>query len=153
MRSDRKLLFFNILIPLAVGAAAALLTRGGIEDFAALAKPPLSPPGWVFPVVWTALYILMGVAAYIVMRSGESADTAIGAYAAQLSFNFIWPIIFFGFKQYFFAFVWLTVLWALILITVALFSRISKTAALLLVPYLLWVTFAGYLNFGVYILN
>lgn len=153
MKIDKKALLFNILIPLTVGVTAAIITRGGIDDYAALEKPPLSPPGWVFPVVWTILYILMGIAAYIVMTSGENTDLAVGAYAAQLAFNFVWPIIFFGFGQYMFAFAWIIALWALIFITILLFSRISKTAALLLVPYLLWVTFAAYLNFGVYMLN
>ena len=153
MKIQWKKLIVCILIPLAVGGLAALLTRGSMATFAALKQPPLSPPGWLFPVVWTILYILMGVASYLVLVSGKPNDAALTVYAVQLVFNFCWSLIFFNFELYLFAFVWLLALWLLILCTMLLFFRISKPAGYLMLSYLVWVTFAGYLNLGIYLLN
>lgn len=153
MKIQWKKLILCIALPLAVGGLSALLTRGGMDAFAALSKPALSPPGWLFPVVWTLLYILMGIASYLVLTSEKPKGAALSIYALQLVFNFFWPIIFFNFEAYLFAFVWLVILWVLILVTMILFFRISETAGYLLLPYLLWVTFAGYLNLYIYILN
>ncbi len=150
-----KRLLVCLAIPLAVGGLASLLS-GGMGDYRQLEQPPLSPHPWVFPVVWTALYLLMGYASYRVLESGKSEmiiRRALIFYGAQLFFNFLWPIVFFGFDWYLGAFVVLLILWVLILQTMRLFSRIDEKAGDLLIPYLLWVTFAGYLNFGVYILN
>lgn len=127
-----------------------------MEHFARLNQPPLSPPGWVFPVVWTILFALMGLSAGLIAVSGASRSvirTALGVYALQLAVNFFWSILFFNLQLYFLSFLWLVLLWVLIALTILLFSRISRPAAALLVPYLLWVTFAGYLNFGIFLLN
>ena len=151
-----KQLFLCVAIPLTVGGLSALLTRSGMEQFATLRQPPLSPPGWLFPVVWTLLYTLMGIASCIVLSSGKpraAVRTALAVYGTQLIVNFFWSIIFFNMERYLFAFGWLLLLWVLILLTILLFRALSKTAARLMVPYLLWVTFAGYLNFGVWLLN
>ena len=153
MTIQLKKLAACIAIPLAVGGISALLTRNSMETFSQLNKPPLSPPGWLFPVVWTVLYILMGIASYLVLTSDKPNSTALKVYGAQLAFNFLWSIFFFGFGLYFFSFIWLIALWLLILLTIVLFYIISKPAAYLLIPYLLWVTFAGYLNFAIYLLN
>lgn len=155
MKIDWKKLAICVAIPLLVGGLAALLTRDSMEAFGALNQPPLSPPGWLFPVVWTILYILMGVASYLVVtaRRSRMINPALTAYGAQLFFNFFWSIIFFNWQQYLFAFIWLLVLWVLILVTLSRFYRIDKRAGYLLIPYLLWVTFAGYLNLGIYLLN
>ena len=145
-----------IALPLIVGWISSLSTQGSMEVFETINKPYLSPPGWVFPVVWTILYILMGIASYIVLTSGQSQykiKMALAVYLIQLAFNFVWPIIFFNAQKYLLAFVWLIVLWVLILITTVLFGNISKTAGKLMIPYLLWVTFAGYLNYSIYMLN
>ena len=145
-----------IALPLIVGWISSLITQGSMEVFETINKPYLSPPGWVFPVVWTILYILMGIASYIVLTSGQSQykiKMALAVYLIQLAFNFVWPIIFFNAQKYLLAFVWLIVLWVLILITTDLFGNISKTAGKLMIPYLLWVTFAGYLNYSIYMLN
>lgn len=154
-KTQLKTLIICILIPLIVGGVSALLTRNGMMDFESINTPPLSPPGWLFPIVWTILYILMGVASYLVVTSDYKyrAKTAIGVYIVQLIFNFFWSIIFFNLNQYLFAFVWLVLLWLLILITQILFYNLSKVAGYLMIPYLIWVTFAGYLNFGIYLLN
>lgn len=156
MRVNKKLLIICLLVPLAVGGIAALLTGGGMDAFETLNKPPLSPPGWLFPVAWTILYLLMGFASYLVLESRgpqQIISRSIALYALQLLFNFLWPIVFFNLEWYLFAFIWLSVLWVLILLTILQFRRVSKAAAYLMLPYLAWVTFAGYLNLGIYILN
>lgn len=124
-----------------------------METFRLVNKPVLAPPGWVFPVAWTILYILMGIASYLVLTSGKPNDAALTVYGIQLVFNFFWSIIFFNLEMYLFAFIWLVVLWLLIFKTAILFYQISKPAGYLMIPYLLWVAFAGYLNLSIYLLN
>lgn len=156
MKIQWKPLLICVAIPLAVGSLAGLLSRDGMNVFASLEKPPLSPPGWLFPVVWTILYVLMGIASYLVFTSGADRKTvgaALRVYGFQLAVNFLWPIFFFNFGWYLFSFVWLLLLLLLILVTFARFWKISVPAACLLIPYLIWVVFAGYLNLGVALLN
>jgi len=149
-----KELIISILIPLAVGGLSALITGGQMSDFMLLNQPPLSPPAWLFPVVWTVLYILMGIASYLVWQAKDkNTDLALKIYGLQLFFNFFWSYIFFSLENYLFAFIWLLILWVLIIVTTVLFYRISKPAGYLMIPYLLWVTFAAYLNLAIYILN
>ncbi len=152
----KGLLFKCIAIPLLVGAIAALLTGGGMEIFESITKPPLSPPRWLFPIVWTVLYILMGVSSYLVITSGaeqEKIDKAISIYGYQLAVNFLWPTFFFNLQWYLFSFFWLVLLWVLVLIMILRFREIDKRAAWLNIPYLIWLTFAGYLNFAIWLLN
>ncbi len=160
MREKGKLpnraLLVAIAIPLIVGGIASFFTREGVDKFASIIQPPFAPPGWLFPVVWTILYVLMGVASYrIWLRrdSGMNAEKALRLYALQLFFNFVWSFIFFKRENYIWAFVWLVFLWALILLTIDAFYEIDKRAAYLMIPYAIWVTFAGYLNFGIALLN
>ena len=153
MKFQWKKLVVCLLLPLAVGGLAAFLTRNSMDLFAMVKKPPLSPPGWLFPVVWTILYLLMGFASYLVLVAEKPGRTAWKFYLAQLAFNFVWPILFFHLQMYLLSFVWLLLLWILILVTILWFTRSSRLAGYLLIPYLLWVTFAGYLNLGIYILN
>lgn len=156
MKINYKKLIISIIIPLLVGGISAFLTRNSMSTFERVAKPPLSPPGWLFPVVWTILYILMGIASYLVNTSKGPktlSDSALAIYALQLVFNFFWSIIFFNMEAYLFAFIWLIALWLLILWTTVSFYKINKTAGLLMIPYLIWVAFAGYLNLGIYLLN
>ena len=151
-----KSLIICIIIPLAVGGLSALLTMGSMRDFEALNKPPLSPPGWLFPVVWTALYVLMGVASYLVLETQSSSEEKKGAfkvYFLKLAFNFLWSIIFFTLGAYEIAFAWLCVLLSLIVVTTVRFWRINKTAGILMLPYILWVLFAGYLNLAISYIN
>ena len=152
-----KIFFIAITIPLAVGALSALLTRESMMTFELLVKPPLSPPAWLFPVVWTILYTLMGAASCLVFVSEEASmeeiRQALSVYTLQLFFNFFWSILFFHFEAYLLSFVWLCILLFLILLTALQFSRINKAAGYLLVPYIIWVTFAGYLNLTIYLLN
>lgn len=145
-----------VAIPLLVGGLAVFLTSDSMKLFETMNQPPLSPPGSLFPIVWTILYILMGIASYLIVTSGNPSgeiQAAMMVYGIQLLFNFLWSIIFFNLEWYWFAFIWLLMLWGLIYLTKHLFSMISKTAGYLMVPYLLWVTFAGYLNLGIAILN
>lgn len=156
MKFDWKKLLISLAIPLGVGGISALLIGGGMGQYQAMEQPPLSPPGWVFPVVWTILYLLMGYASYRVYTSGadqKKIRTALKLYGAQLAVNFLWPLVFFGLQWYYAAFVLLIVLWVLIYLTMRSFSDIDEWAGNLLLPYILWVTFAGYLNLGVAILN
>ena len=156
MKINIKALVIAIAIPLLVGAFAGFLTADSMAEFMQLNKPPLSPPGILFPIVWTILYTLMGIASYLVYSSNEKQEDiydALSVYALQLFVNFFWSIFFFNLEWYLFSFFWLLLLWGLILYTILLFYRISKPAAYLLIPYLLWVTFAGYLNLGIYLLN
>ena len=151
-----KLLAVCVGIPLAVGVLAGLLTRSGMENFQMVTQPPLSPPAWVFPVVWTILYVLMGIGSYLVLVSGGDAREkrrAMTAYAVQLGMNFLWPLFFFGLGWYLFSLFWLAGMWIAVLVTMVRFYRIENRAGDLLLPYLLWLTFAGHLNFGVYLLN
>lgn len=145
-----------IALPLLVGAVSGILTGGGMQSFGMLNKPPLSPPGWLFPVVWTILYILMGIASYQVAEADadeEKKEKALSIYYYQLLVNFLWPVFFFSFGWYLFAFLWLVFLWILIILMIKSFYDISRLAAYLCIPYLIWVTFAGYLNFGIWWLN
>ena len=156
MKSKKVTLVICIAVPLIVGAASAFLSGGGMETFEKIVKPPLSPPGWLFPVVWTILYVLMGVASYLVYTSNENTQNIVPAmtiYGYQLAVNFFWSIWFFNFGLYLFSFFWLILLWILIFVTIRLFYQISKPAAYLMIPYLVWVTFAGYLNLGIWLLN
>ena len=156
MKKNYKLLTLCIVIPLFIGALSGYLTMEGMEIFQTLNKPALSPPAILFPIVWTVLYVLMGISSYLVITSGYGKNKikdALIPYVLQLFFNFFWSIWFFNFGWYLFSFIWLLFLWILIFNTIANFYEISKTAAYLLIPYLLWVTFAGYLNFAIYLMN
>lgn len=148
-----KPLLIALALPLAVGGLSALLS-GGMDM--AFIQPPLTPPGWLFPVVWTILYLTMGYASYRVYTADapkEEKRQALLFYAVQLFLNFLWSPVFFGLQWYLAAFFILVALWIMILLTANRFSKIDKLSGDLLLPYLLWVTFAGYLNFAIYLLN
>lgn len=129
-------LIYALIIPLAAGAFSSVLT-----------------PGWLFPVVWTVLYIFMGLASFLVYTSDKYTKPALTLYCTQLFLNFMWSIIFFNLQMYLAAFFWLFLMWFLIIITIVLFYEICKPAAYLMIPYLVWVTYAGYLNLAIYMLN
>lgn len=156
MKTKWKSPVIAVLIPLLTGAVSALLSMDGMKNFALLNKPPLSPPGWLFPTVWTVLYVLMGIASFLVEKSSvppAQKRSALMLYGVQLFFNFFWAIIFFRLQQYLLALFWLLALWLLLYMTLHEFMKIKKSAGLLLLPYLAWVTFAGYLSFGIFLLN
>lgn len=146
----------SLAAPLAVGGLSALITKDNMVMFELVKKPPLAPPGWLFPVAWTILYILMGLASYWVWTSDAQPRvkrSGAAYYVLSLVFNFAWPIIFFNFDKYLAAFIWLCLLWLFILLTAVQFRRADRRAGLAMLPYLLWVAFAGYLNLGIYLLN
>lgn len=150
-----KKIWIFLGIPLAVGGLATLLA-GGMGNYQSFAQPPLSPPGWVFPVVWSLLYLAMGYASWRVYSREEGVAQrrlSLGLYLAQLFFNFLWPIVFFRFEAFLLAFGVLILLWIGIVATMWQFYKSDERAGDLMIPYLLWVTFAGYLNLGVYLLN
>ena len=140
----------------AVGALAGWLTQEGAQLYrSAITKPPLSPPAIVFPIVWAILYALMGIGAARVYLSAPSANRSgsLQLYFIQLAVNFFWSIIFFNWQSFGGALLWLIALWVLVLWMILSFRKVDPIAAKLQIPYLLWVTFAGYLNAGVWLLN
>lgn len=150
--SNFKIYLKSILIPVIVGAIVGFLISGQI-DYNSLNQPPLAPPSIVFPIVWSILYVLMGVS-YGILESNSLIDSDINfIYYLQLFVNALWSIFFFVFKWRFFAFLWILLLLILVIIMIIKFYRKNKLAGLLQIPYLLWVAFATYLNFGIYILN
>ena len=153
MKIQWKKLLLCTALPLAVGGLAAFLIKDNIVIFKLLKKPPLAPPEWLFPVAWTILYVLMGVASYLVLSSDGQNRDALILYGVQLVFNFFWPILFFNAEAFLLSSVWIIILWFLILATMLRFFKISKAAGWLLLPYLLWVSFATYLNVSIYLLN
>lgn len=147
---------FWILFTEAIGGLSGWLTRNGAEIYKkAVVKPPLSPPGIVFPIVWTILFALMGIGAARIYMAPASPirSRGLGLYLIQLLFNFFWSILFFNLQSFGFAFAWLIALWLLILCMTLTFRKTDRPAAWLQIPYLLWVAFAAYLNLGVWILN
>lgn len=155
MKLEWKKLLICIAIPLAVGGLSALITSGNMDLYTEIEQPALAPPGWLFPVVWTILYVLMGIALYLVVitRTREDKRNAVVSFGVQLFFNFFWSIIFFNARAFLFAFVWLIFLWLAIIANIYFFYKINKNAGKLLIPYLIWVTFAGYLNLAIFLLN
>ncbi|MDO4806136.1 MAG: TspO/MBR family protein [Coriobacteriales bacterium] len=147
-------------LPLVVGGISSYLTSDAMIQFDSFRQPPLSPPAWLFPVVWTALYLLMGAASYLLFRyvptNGTEATmrhAALIIYGAQLAINFAWSLVFFGAEAHWAAFVLLMLMWVMIIALVILSFRMSKAAGWMLVPYLAWTTFAAYLNLMIAILN
>jgi len=155
-KNNWKTYAFWILLSEAVGLLAGLLTRNATEAFGQLAaQPPLSPPAILFPIVWTVLYGLMGFGAARIRLTPPSTERSrgINLFISQLIVNFFWPLIFFNAQAYGFAFLWLLLLWGLVLWMILTWRKIDPLAAKLQIPYLLWLTFAAYLNFGVWLLN
>ena len=139
-----------------VGFLSGLWSREGMELFQmSVIQPPLSPPGWVFPIVWTILYALMGISAVKIWQTPVSKERARGLnlFVAQLVLNFFWSLIFFNAQAYGLAFVWVLVLWAAVLAMILEFRKVDPFAARLQIPYLLWLTFTAYLALGVWVLN
>ena len=149
-----KSLLINLLITLGGGAVIAFLTRDSMEVYANVQQPPLAPPGVVFPIIWTILYTLMGISAYMITESNSKLkNKALTVYGMQLFLIFIWPLVFFNGQMFLFAFIILMALWIMVLWMIGIFYKINPISAFLQIPYALWLTFAAYLNLGVYLLN
>ena len=145
-----------ILFAEAVGALSGWLSRDGMALYSAAVKqPPLSPPSIVFPIVWSILFLLMGIGAARIWSAPASSKRSSGLhlFLIRLAVSFFWSLIFFNLQAYGFAFVWLLLLWVLVLSMILVFRETDPLAARLQIPYLLWLTFAAYLNLGVWYLN
>lgn len=148
--SKWKSLLISLAVSLGTGAAAGFVTAGSMEQYEMMYRPPLSPPGWVFPVVWGVLYLLMGIAAWMVFTSeNPERKHALALYAAQLAVNALWPILYFRLDAPLAALAVLALLWYLVYLTLKAFFRISTPAGICMIPYLLWISFAFYLNLSV----
>jgi translocator protein len=147
----------SVIVPVCAGLIGAIFTTGAIPTwYASLVKPALSPPNWIFAPVWTSLYILMGIAAFLVWRKGlkhKGVKTALALFIGQLVLNLFWSIIFFGLHNAFLAFIEIAALWISIVLTIIYFYKVSKAAGILLLPYIIWVSFASYLSYSIWILN
>ena len=156
MKRNWKPYLFWVLLAEAVGAVSGWLTRDSVKLYEeTIIQPPLSPPGWVFPVVWTLLFALMGIGAARIYLASESKARSLGLnlFIAQLVVNFFWSPIFFNLQAFGAAFLWLLLLWVLVFAMILQFRRVDPLAAKLQIPYLIWLTFAAYLNLGVWYLN
>ena len=152
-------LIIAIIIPLVVGGMSSFLTKHAMMIFDSVKKPPLSPPGILFPIVWTILYVMMGVSSYLIYKEKDNVNvkglvkSTLIIYGVQLFFNFFWSILFFKYSLYMVAFIWLVILWVLVFVFIKNALKINKIASYLMMPYLMWMTFAGYLNIMIAILN
>ena len=150
--SKVKIYIKSIIIPVIVGGIVGLITSGAI-DYNTLKQPPLAPPSAVFPIVWTILYILMGIS-YGILKSNNQVDEKIDRiYYLQLAVNALWSVFFFVLKWRLFSFFWIILLGILVIIMIVRFYNKNKLAGLLQIPYILWILFASYLNIGTYLLN
>ena len=151
-------LAISLVLPLLAGFIGSFFTASAIQSgwYAELAKPALNPPSWVFAPVWTTLYVLMGIALFLVWRKGldrREVKIALSVFFAQLILNALWSIIFFGLRSPGLALVEIAILWIAIIVAIIAFAKVSKIAAWLLAPYILWVSFALYLNYAIWIFN
>ncbi len=156
-KSDILKLVVSILIPLIAGFIGSIATFSSIPTwYTSLVKPAWAPPNWVFSPVWTTLFILMGIALFLVWRQGlwrKDVKIAVSIFAVQLVLNVLWSVIFFGLQSLIGGLIEIVFLWIAILATIIAFYRISKPAGILLLPYIIWVTIASYLTYTVYLLN
>ena len=149
-----KSLLKSLVISMGTGVLAAILIMGSMSVYQEINRPSLAPKATVFPIVWTILYILMGISSYLIYESrSQNKETALKVYVIQLALNFTWPLIFFNARAFLFSFIWIFLLWLAVILMIKLFYKINPIAAILQIPYLLWITFAAYLNFMIYILN
>ena len=157
LKNCTKPYIYSILIALGVGGLSALMTSGSMDIYSEIVRPPLSPPAILFPIVWTVLFILMGISAAMIYCTKTATirerNSALLTYGLSLIFNFFWSIIFFNFRWFFVSFIWILVLLYLILRTIMKYYKINSLAAYLQIPYLLWVSFATYLTFAIWLLN
>ncbi len=153
LKIDVKKLLYHIFIPVFLGSFIGFLTASS-NNYADLNQPAFAPPGIVFPIVWTILYILMGVSSYLISQTDSNQkEEALLLYGVQLLVNLLWSIWFFLLKWYLFSFFWIILLIGLVVWIIIKFYHISKPSAYLQIPYLLWLIFAAILNLAVYLLN
>lgn len=153
MKINYKKLIFIIVLTFIIGGFFSFFIPNSRGFYSSLEKPPLSPPGIIFPIVWSILYILMGISLYIVSEENYRKEENYLIYIIQLVVNSLWTLLFFGFNLQFLSFFWIILLIVLVITMIISFYQTNKIAGLLQIPYLLWLLFAAYLNFGIYILN
>ena len=153
-RNMSKEEIISLLIPLVGGFLSGLISLGGMKEFNSLTKPFLAPPGFIFPIVWTILYILMGVSSYLIYSENDyHSNCCLKIYIINLFINFLWSPIFFGLNLRLFAFIWIILLDLVVVYMILCFYKVNKKAAYFQIPYLIWCLFATYLNLAFYILN
>ena len=153
MKINIRKLLISIIIPIFLGSVVGFLTSGS-NNYNDMIQPSFAPPGILFPIVWTILYILMGISSYIVSESNSfDKENSLAIYVIQLIVNLLWSFLFFTFKWYLFSFLWIILLITLVIVMIKKFFNISKISAYIQIPYLLWLIFAGILNFSIYLLN
>lgn len=144
----------SLLIPLVGGFLSGIISLSGIKNYDLLNKPILSPPGFIFPIVWTILYVLMGVSSYLIYKENDvNSNCSLKIYGINLFLNFLWSPIFFGLNLRLFSFIWIIILDLVIIYMIICFYKVNKKAAYLQIPYLIWSLFATYLNLAFYLLN
>lgn len=149
-----KYIILNIAISLGIGGLSAFFTMNSMDIYQNINRPKLAPPGYIFPIVWTILYVLMGISSYLIHRSNhKNKETALIIYYFQLLINFSWPIFFFNYQNFLFALAILFILNILVIILIKVTYSINHLASYLLIPYLIWILFALYLNFWIFIHN
>ena len=149
-----KSFLYSFVITFIFAILGGIVTYIGMPRFENAQQPPLSPPAFLFPIVWTILFLLMSVSAAVIYDSDdETSAKALFIYTVQLTLNFWWCVLFFGFRLYFVSFIWLLILLLTVFIMTVLFFRINKFSGLIQIPNMLWLAFAAYLNFGVWFLN
>jgi len=155
MSQEKKTYIFFIVLCETVGVISGLLSMAGMRGFDDVMQSELTPPGIVFPIVWFVLYALMGIGAARIRLAEESLEQvkALLTFSLQLAVNFFWSIIFFDLQAFQFAFWWLVILWVLIILMITAYHKVDKLAAYIQIPYLLWVTFAGYLTYMTWMMN
>lgn len=155
LSNEGRIYAFFIILCEAVGLVSGLISMMGMREFGGVNQSVLTPPGIVFPIVWVILYALMGIGAARVWLSEDSIQRmkVLTVFAVQLAVNFLWSIIFFNLQAFQLAFWWLILLWVLIIVMITLYMKADKLAAYLQIPYLLWVTFAGYLTYMTWMMN
>lgn len=156
MKQNRNALVFSIAAVCLIGCLSVLLFMMGKTELQALKKPPFTPAGWLFSVLWIVMSIPMGAAVSLVLKAiapPAEKRAAISLYIASLFFQFLWPFLFFASKQYLLALFWLIALWLLMYLTLHQFFRLSRPAGMLLISCLAWISFVSYLNLGIFLLN
>lgn len=145
-----------LAIPLLAGGISAFWTAGDMKLYETMKHPPLAPPGWLFPVVWTILYIMMGVASYQVFTAEvepKQKRKALTVYAVQLLMNMVWSTLFFTYTRYLLALIWLLIMWVIIFLCIIRFWKIRRSAAVMMCVLFVWTTFAAYLNLATYVIS
>ncbi|MBQ4557837.1 MAG: tryptophan-rich sensory protein [Clostridia bacterium] len=148
-----KLLLFSLIVPLVVGGLSTLIIKDNLDIYSSINLPDFAPPSFLFGIVWTVLYVLMGVSFYLILNKSTKKNEAVYYFILQLFVNFLWPIVFFNFRLFWLAFALIVLLLYLIIMMIISFYKISKPSAILQIPYLIWTAFATVLNLAIAILN